>query len=158
MGPKGWLTCSVVTFTGSCLKSEEFSPYTLSCFISVLLLFTHVWPSPKQSLPFNTSCYNSTFLSKLACVFNMPNLPHSPSFYLHTKQHLYFIRFAHRSVKLCTSPLMICCLYPVSAVSKMSHHWIRESLHFVVCFLRGYSPASEFCVLTFQNTLSVPSS
>ena len=28
----------------------------------------------------------------------------------------------------------------------------------VVCFLLGYSPASEFCVLTFRNTLSVPSS
>ena len=28
----------------------------------------------------------------------------------------------------------------------------------VVCFLLGYSPASEFCVPTFRNTLSVPSS
>ena len=28
----------------------------------------------------------------------------------------------------------------------------------VVCFLLGYSPASEFCVPMFQNTLSVPSS
>ena len=28
----------------------------------------------------------------------------------------------------------------------------------VACFLLGYSRASEFCVLTFRNTLSVPSS
>jgi hypothetical protein len=28
----------------------------------------------------------------------------------------------------------------------------------VVCFLLGNSPASEFCVPTFRNTLSVPSS
>jgi len=28
----------------------------------------------------------------------------------------------------------------------------------VVCFLLGNSPVSEFCVPTFQNTLSVPSS
>jgi len=28
----------------------------------------------------------------------------------------------------------------------------------VVCFLMGNSPASEFYKLTFQNTLSVPSS
>ena len=27
-----------------------------------------------------------------------------------------------------------------------------------VCFLLGYSPVSEFCVATFRNTLSVPSS
>jgi len=62
------------------------------------------------------------FISKLACVFDMLNLSHSPSFYLHTKQHLNFIRFAHCSVKLCTSPLTICCLYPISAVSKISRH------------------------------------
>jgi len=34
---------------------------------------------------------------------------------------------------------------------------LKESA-FIVCFLLGYSPASEFCVPTFRNTLSVPSS
>jgi len=33
----------------------------------------------------------------------------------------------------------------------------RLVLH-VVCFLLGNSPASEFYMLTFRNTLSVPSS
>ena len=30
--------------------------------------------------------------------------------------------------------------------------------HFIVCFLLGNSPASEFYIPTFRNTLSVPSS
>ena len=33
----------------------------------------------------------------------------------------------------------------------------REDVHLVVCFLLGGSPASEFFVPTFRNTLSVPS-
>ena len=34
----------------------------------------------------------------------------------------------------------------------------RTNIKFLVCFLLGYSQASEFCVPTFRNTLSVPSS
>jgi len=35
---------------------------------------------------------------------------------------------------------------------------IRILLFHVVCFLLGNSPASEFYMPTFRNTLSVPSS
>jgi len=34
----------------------------------------------------------------------------------------------------------------------------EEHEKYIVCFLLGYSPASEFYVPTFRNTLSVPSS
>jgi len=33
-----------------------------------------------------------------------------------------------------------------------------NTAQYVVCFLLGNSPASEFYMLTFRNTLSVPSS
>jgi len=34
----------------------------------------------------------------------------------------------------------------------------KNNVSFIVCFLMGNSPASEFYMPTFQNILSVPSS
>jgi hypothetical protein len=36
--------------------------------------------------------------------------------------------------------------------------FVYTGMLYVVCFLLGDSPASEFYMLTFRNTLSVPSS
>jgi len=36
--------------------------------------------------------------------------------------------------------------------------WVMGKVYLVVVFHLGYYPASEFCVSSFQNTLSVPSS
>jgi hypothetical protein len=49
---------------------------------------------------------------------------------------------------------------PFSPVSlwKPSHLFSLTHYRFVVCFLLGNSPASEFYIPTFWNTPSVPSS
>jgi hypothetical protein len=131
MGPKGWLTSSVVPFTGSYPKSEEHSPYTLSCLSLVLILSTPVWPSLKWSLPFNISCYNSIFISKLACVFDMPNLSHSPSFNLHTKQHLNLHILVWNYVHLLSwyavcIPILQCPRYHITG---LENHYIISQLN-----------------------------
>ena len=54
-----------------------------------------------------------------------------------------------------------CDTYHYLVVAKVREEFLisnfRRVLH-VVCFLLGNSPASEFCMPMFQNTLSVPSS
>jgi hypothetical protein len=130
-GTQRFISMSLFPVTVLCPKSDELSPYTLSCWCSFLILSTLVWPSLRWSLSFSISCYNSVCISKLACVFAMPHLPYSPSFYLHTKQHLNFIGLALCSVKLCTYSLTISYVYPISVLPKIAHHWIWESPH---CF------------------------
>ena len=53
-------------------------------------------------------------------------------------------------------PLDIANLREISIKGRNSH-WFHHMFH-VVCFLLGNSPASEFYMPTFRNTLSVPSS
>jgi hypothetical protein len=56
------------------------------------------------------------------------------------------------SILLCTVSESISINTFILSLPNSQYSWI------IVCFLLGNSPASEFCMPMFQNTLSVPSS
>jgi hypothetical protein len=77
-------------------------------------------------------------------------------FKLFMTKHWWFITIntTNNCIYRC-GKLLYRAFHMYSGITKM---YCRKTVGHVVCFLLGNSPASEFCMPTFRNTLSVPSS
>ena len=115
-------------------------------------------------------CENISFDANFVMYINSTSIP--PIIIMnrmYENQNLYIVPLMRHTIAVCINsinPMAIECfnLWNVSLVIVLVDISIfflissfRRVLN-VICFLLGNFPASEFCMPTFRNTLSVPSS